>query len=262
MQVAGQAPQLRVLLASVPYALKAGDAATLGGLPASAFALAGAKTGGVAGVAAGPSAATPDVNSTVTTTGGTLGYLPKFSGTSTIVNSEIFDAGTGVGIGDTPNPQAKLDVNGSTILRGGVQLSRRASATPAAGASSYGLGFYTQAYDSATKAAVNPNFSWRGEPTGNNTASPGATMNLLYSNGNTALQESGLYFNGDGTIHFSPGQLFPSVPVLTGANTFNGNQTVDGNLTATSSATGALGPVLTLTNTGGNAIKSGYGSFH
>ena len=34
-----QVTQPRVLLVSVPYALKAGDAATLGGLPASAFVL-------------------------------------------------------------------------------------------------------------------------------------------------------------------------------------------------------------------------------
>jgi hypothetical protein len=37
VQIAGEAPQPRVLLVSVPYALKAADAATLGGLPASAF---------------------------------------------------------------------------------------------------------------------------------------------------------------------------------------------------------------------------------
>jgi hypothetical protein len=42
VQVAGEAPQPRALLVSVPYALKAGDATTLGGLPASAYALAGA----------------------------------------------------------------------------------------------------------------------------------------------------------------------------------------------------------------------------
>ena len=40
VQIAGEAPQPRVLLVSVPYALKAADAATLGGLPPSAFALA------------------------------------------------------------------------------------------------------------------------------------------------------------------------------------------------------------------------------
>jgi hypothetical protein len=40
VRIAGQAEQPRVLLLSVPYALKAGDAATIGGLPPSAFVLA------------------------------------------------------------------------------------------------------------------------------------------------------------------------------------------------------------------------------
>jgi hypothetical protein len=43
IQIAEQGEQARGLL-SVPYALKAGDAATLGGLPASAFVLAGPGT--------------------------------------------------------------------------------------------------------------------------------------------------------------------------------------------------------------------------
>jgi hypothetical protein len=45
--------------------------------------------------------------------GGTTNYLPKFSGTSTLGNSEIFDDGSGqVGIGTT-TPTMKLEVNGS-----------------------------------------------------------------------------------------------------------------------------------------------------
>ena len=40
VQVAGQAEQPRVLLVAVPYAMKAGDAQTVGGFPASAFARA------------------------------------------------------------------------------------------------------------------------------------------------------------------------------------------------------------------------------
>ena len=46
VQVQGQAEQPRVFLVSVPYAMKAGDAQTLGGLPASAFLLAAAPNGG------------------------------------------------------------------------------------------------------------------------------------------------------------------------------------------------------------------------
>jgi hypothetical protein len=43
---------------------------------------------------------------------GTTNYLPKFTGTSTIGNSLIWDNGTNVGIGTT-SPAYKLDVNGS-----------------------------------------------------------------------------------------------------------------------------------------------------
>src|SRR5277367_2873866 len=43
VQAAGQPLPPRVLMASVPYALKAADSSTLGGLPASAFVLAGSK---------------------------------------------------------------------------------------------------------------------------------------------------------------------------------------------------------------------------
>ena len=44
-QISGQAETPRTLLASVPYALKAQDAATIGGLPPSAFVLANPSTG-------------------------------------------------------------------------------------------------------------------------------------------------------------------------------------------------------------------------
>ena len=43
--VEGVAPQPRRLLVSVPYALKAADAETIGGKPLSAFVLAGDKSG-------------------------------------------------------------------------------------------------------------------------------------------------------------------------------------------------------------------------
>ena len=49
VQAEGQAEGPRVLLASAPYALKAADAETLGGLPVSAFALVGAPAGVVNG---------------------------------------------------------------------------------------------------------------------------------------------------------------------------------------------------------------------
>src|SRR5580693_4334246 len=59
VQVQGHAEQPRVLLLSVPYALKAGDAQTVGGLPPSAFVLAAPSAGSVATTATANNAAEP-----------------------------------------------------------------------------------------------------------------------------------------------------------------------------------------------------------
>ena len=71
---------------------------------------------------------------------GTTNYVSKFTGTTTLGNSQIFDNGTNVGIGTT-SPNAKLDVNsgagaGSTDL---LSLSRSAG---------YGATVFNQTYDS------------------------------------------------------------------------------------------------------------------
>jgi hypothetical protein len=49
---------------------------------------------------------------------GTTNYLPKFTGTSALGNSQIFDSGTSVGIG-TIVPSAKLEVNGQIKVTAG-----------------------------------------------------------------------------------------------------------------------------------------------
>jgi hypothetical protein len=91
----GEEEQPRVFLTSVPYAMKAVDADTLGGLPPSAFV----KAEGVpqepvlVGSSAPESAVTqPSFSSatvTVTTPGGSSGAIPQFSSNSSIVNSPI-----------------------------------------------------------------------------------------------------------------------------------------------------------------------------
>lgn len=50
---------------------------------------------------------------------GTVNYVPKFTGTSVIGNSLIFDNGTNVGIG-TASPTTKLQINGITSVIGGA----------------------------------------------------------------------------------------------------------------------------------------------
>ena len=233
VQIAGQSPQPRILIASVPYALKASDAATLGGLPASAFARAGS---GSLAATVGPSAITSNAVTDVTTTGGVANNLAKFSGASTIVDSILFDNGTGIGIG-TSFPAATLDVRGTANLHGAASVENTATATSSAASNSYGLEFLASVYDSSTSAAVKPLFELRAEPTGNDTAAPGATLNLLSSNGIAATAETGFHFNSNGTINFAAGQTFPGADITGTVNA--SSYDLGGTLFATGSASAA-----------------------
>jgi len=147
VQPEGQAEQ-RVLLVSVPYALKAADAETLGGRPASSFVLAapvaaggsgnsgsgnsgagapgGSSTGG-----ASPAATCATPPCTVMTSGGTANFLSLFTDATTVQDSVLsqspcpFDASqTCVGIGTT-SPARILDVNGEIRVEGGNLFLQR-----------------------------------------------------------------------------------------------------------------------------------------
>jgi hypothetical protein len=120
VQAERQPEQPRVLLVSVPYALKASDAETLGGLPASAFLRASAAPGAVAApanyinTAAVNAAARSAVAAAIAVNNPTLGYVPYFYDASgDLQNSSIFQATTGnVGIGTT-NPAAMFTLVGT-----------------------------------------------------------------------------------------------------------------------------------------------------
>jgi hypothetical protein len=145
VQVERQAEQPRVLLVSVPYALKAKDAETLGGKPASAFltteTLAG--TGNSAGGSAAPSSSTvstaapsskaqtttkkaastpqPAVACTNVTSDGTavVNSISMFTTACNLQSSVITQTGSNVGIG-TAAPAVALDILGNNA---GLRLS-------------------------------------------------------------------------------------------------------------------------------------------
>jgi hypothetical protein len=235
VQVAGGKQQPRVLLASVPYAVKAADAATLGGLPASAFALAGSNA------AASPSqvAASTDTTSTVTTPGGTAGYLPVFSGAATIDDSILYESSTKIGIG-TKTPASTLDVDGAVTARGALTMESVGTATSSTPKDSQAVDFMASAYNSSTKTAVTPIFALQAEAAANNTGSPAATLNLLYGNGATPA-ETGLSISSKGIIKFAPGQTIPSSSSSSGIG-LDGSSTSGTGVEGTSSTgNGVLG---------------------
>jgi hypothetical protein len=119
-QLPDEQEQPRVLLVSVPYALKAGDAETLGGLPASAFLKAAdspapstivsnststlASPVTASAVEQGAVAASGVLNAgAVAPVGATPNSIPKFSNARSLTSSQISDADGVVGMRNLAN---------------------------------------------------------------------------------------------------------------------------------------------------------------
>jgi hypothetical protein len=136
------------VLMSVPYALKAADAETIGGLPPSAFVKASATSSTTGSNVSQPSSA-------ITGTG-TTNHVTKWVSATKLGNSNIFDAPSGnVGIATT-SPSAKLDVDGTARIRGNATVNGGLSAGPitAASSSSGGTGVYANAGSSGGSNGV------------------------------------------------------------------------------------------------------------
>ncbi|MFN7996553.1 MAG: tail fiber domain-containing protein [Bryobacteraceae bacterium] len=219
VQVEGQAEQPRIMLLSVPYALKAGDAATIGGLPPSAFILASTTPAGIAPQSVGPASTvdTPAVTPSVTGSGA-ASYVPLWSTATALGKSLMFQSGTGtsakLGV-NTTTPASTLDINGGGTIRGALTLPATGIATATAGFQSQPQDLAASAFSSASNSAVGQTFQWQAEPVGNGTATPSASLNLLFGQGAAAPAETGLSVAGNGLITFAPGQTFPGTGVGT-----------------------------------------------
>jgi len=277
VQIEGQAEQQRVLLLSVPYALKAADAETIGGLPPSAFVLA---TPSQYVSEPSSSSTTGSTNSSASAPPpGTTNFVPLWSSASNIGNSVLFQSGTGssakVGI-NTTAPGATLDIKGTANLQGLLTSAASGAATSTSGKSSQAHSFVASSFNSSTKTAVNQTFQWKAEPTANNTAAPSGTLNLLFGSGTSLPAETGLRVSNKGILTFAAGQTFPGAGTITGVTagtgltgggtagkvTLNLDTTKTPQLTAANSFTApqsitnsAKADALTVTNNAG----SGYG---
>jgi len=262
VQIAGQAETGRVMLLSVPYALKAGDAATVGGLPPSAFAPQNSASSGTSSASSNSNGNSPPLGGS-----GSTNYLAIWTDNNgDLGDSAIFQAGTAskpkIGIGTT-KPAATLDVKGGSTIRGLFSLPAAGTATAAAGFNSQPIDLVSSAFNSGTNTAVNQTFQWQAEPVGNNTANTTGSLNLLFAQGTSKPSQTGLNIASNGQITFATGQTFPGtgtvtsvgsglgltggpikasgtlaidttvVPQLNIANNFTANQTVNGSVSAT-----------------------------
>ncbi|HZU25390.1 MAG TPA: hypothetical protein VFA04_07700 [Bryobacteraceae bacterium] len=127
-QGAGAVEQTRVLLVSVPYALKAGDAETLGGRPASAYVTREAIASASPADSATSKGSTRDTISTTATIGGagTANYIPLWTDGADIGNSLMYQSGTNLGIG-TAAPSARLHLLSPSASSKGLIVTGAAS---------------------------------------------------------------------------------------------------------------------------------------
>jgi trimeric autotransporter adhesin len=230
VQIAGQAEQPRVFLVSVPYAMKAGDAATVGGLPPSAFVLAAPGNESSFTVWHTSVRSNSAISAAVSGTGKT-DYIPLWTNsTGALGDSVLFQSGTNIGINNT-KPAATLDVNGAVNTSTGFNLGGNAFA--------FGSLFDTNAFfgfaGNATMLGVHNTAVGAGALDSNTTGidNTASGTNALESNttggGNTASGGTSLFYNTTGSGNTASG-AFSGTNVaggpMTGSNdTFLGYQT-------------------------------------
>ncbi|MFZ0287379.1 MAG: tail fiber domain-containing protein, partial [Terriglobales bacterium] len=250
--------------------LKAADAQTLSGLPASAFMLAAP---GAPDAQASESAASSGVGSAPTVGGsGTENYLPLWTDSNgDLGNSILYQSGSGssakIGINET-KPLFTLDVNGQELVRGLLEVATTGYANKNRGYNSQPFNLESSAFNSGTSTYTLNHFQWQAEPAGNNTSTPSATLNLLYGTDPAAPSETGLSLSSKGLFTFAPGQAFPGTGTVTsvgsGAGLTGGPITGSGTLSiASAGVTNAMlqNPSLTVSAgtdlTGGGAVFLG-----
>jgi hypothetical protein len=281
VQAESQAEQARVLLVSVPYAIKAADAETLGGLPASAFLRAEALTSAqstayVNSSAVNSAAAKISATAAITiSTTATTGYLPVFTdGSGDLGNSLISQLGSFVGIG-TATPAAALNVSGTNpTLRVdnfsdtvgdspnfNFHSSRGSSSTPTATMNGDNLGQfaavgYTGSAFPGSKVKVTFLATENWTPTANGTA---LTLQTT-ANGTTARTER-LRVDNNGNVGI--GTTAPAYPLSVNGTiqSLSGGFRFPDGTTQTTAATGVVGvPVAGVSTSPTGDAVSGSGT--
>jgi trimeric autotransporter adhesin len=261
--IARQSEMPRVLLASVPYALKAADADTLGGLPASAYVT----TQSLAASNARPATPVNGGNTTILTTqsavqtnagdaspssvtqatptgSGTTNFVPLWTSSSALGNSILFQNASRIGVGTT-SPVVTLDVNGDSIFRGSFQLAPQATATATTGQPSHSYQWEASTFNNRLQQAITTAYGFRATPQGNNTTNATSTLDLYYGPGGGTLTDTGLSINNTGIITFVAGQTFPGATAT--VNELN-----------LPNSTSLTNGVITM---GGNPVFADYGNY-
>jgi len=203
-----------------------------------------------------------------TLTGGLTGTNATFTGT------------LGAGIGTFTG----------TVTAAGAVMPNTGTATASKGFNSNPFDLQASSFSSTTSKAVTEDFRWMAEPTGNDSATPSGSLNLLFGSNGTTPTETGLSIASNGLISFATGQTFPGgggggtvTSVNTGAGLTGGPITTSGTISIPSAGvtnsmlvnpsitvqagtglsgggTVALGGTITLNNTASGGTVTSVGS--
>ena len=226
--------QARVLLVSVPYALKAADAETLGGKPLSSFVLASSPSEGVVGVGTVLNAATGVTGAATIGGGGTQNVVAKFDATgASVINSSISDNGSRITAGEGIDFSSDFSFvgNANPAATGRVQMFDRAFV----GFVIRGLNVLFETLQGSPAAPKEVMRVTQGGNVGIGTSAPGQKLevagNMKISGGGNAL-------------------VFPDGTVMTSAGAGTNGGTITGVNAGTGLSGGGTAGSVVLSNTG------------
>jgi trimeric autotransporter adhesin len=277
VQVQGQAEQPRVPLVSAPYALKAVDAETIGGLPPSAFMLAQSAGSAPTGVAAAPASAPAGAHAMAAANAApdtkTKNYIPVFTSTAgALGNSAIYESGTSIGVGTT-TPAATLEVNGGAKVDGTLTLSGDIlsstgvpvvqAPTTGSGNFSAGLGALSPTTTGFTNTALGDSALQANTTGGWNTANGNSALyNNTTGNDNTAVGYDALSSNTSGGYNAAYGYEALVSNTTGGHNVGVGLQALALNTTGSYNTAGGYAALYSNTAASGNTATGYFALFY
>jgi hypothetical protein len=214
------------MLASVPYAMKAHDAETINGLPASAFVLASLQPLKLRAARRRTFQCTSAAAITGSGTAGSAGLYQRnndrqwpYSRPDHLLPRKS---------GSTPTLRRGARCSRNTNLRGSLTLPSAGTATATAGKNSQPIDLKASAFNITTKSAVPQTYQLQAEPINNDTGNASATLNLLFGAGASTPAETGFKINKTGVVTFAPGQTFPGTVASVGLTAPSSDFTVSG----------------------------------
>ncbi|MGH9862364.1 MAG: hypothetical protein ACRD35_02970 [Candidatus Acidiferrales bacterium] len=236
LRVQGEEEQPRILLVSVPYALKAADAERLGGKPAEAFLLAPPGAGLAAASGGNAEKSGSDKEQALSKGGdgtlaqvvsGTVDRIARFTAADAVGDSEMLQVGTDIGLGAT-TPMGKLHVQNTGALTKLVVGNPSVTGNNAADGFIQIFGEHNGVVKTAFIQNIGSSLQFNGASTGVNIQLLGATESSILNGTSLGVYDAAnakrLYIRHDGTrVLFSTsgtnagGMAFRPVANLTNA---------------------------------------------